>query len=183
MRSVHPRYQFTPVWETGDMFPSPLTRGLKPVDFLLTGRGQKLCACLALWDQRAFRQTVVRGYAGKLALLRHAMNPLAGLAGLPRLPKVGDTLRHAWLSHLTWRDEDPEALLHLIQQARSLAAQRELDSVLFTLSDSNPMLRHVSKHFRHLRYRRQLGLVHWESPSELQGLLDGRPIHVESAIF
>jgi hypothetical protein len=126
---------------------------------------------------------VVRGYAGKLALLRHAMNPLAGLAGLPRLPKVGDTLRHAWLSHLTWRDEDPEALLHLIQQARSLAAQRELDAVLFTLSDSNPMLRHVSKHFRHLRYRRQLGLVHWESPSELQGLLDGRPIHVESAIF
>ena len=64
-------------------------------DFFVALRGDKVAGCVALWDQRAYKQVVVRGYSRLLASSRWVLNILG--AGLPACES---TLPMAWLSHL-----------------------------------------------------------------------------------
>jgi len=54
-----------------------------PEDFLLVERGGKLQGCAAVWDQRPFKQTVIRGYGDRIARTRPLLNAAAASWGAP----------------------------------------------------------------------------------------------------
>jgi len=61
-----PRRQFFPCYEAADFGePTGALFGLRAQDILLAYRDGNLVGALAGWNQRAFRQTVIRGYAGE----------------------------------------------------------------------------------------------------------------------
>lgn len=156
--------ELAPRWTLADLTSPQRTRGLEPEDFLLlrepAGGGSHIRACLALWDQRGFKQTVIRGYAPWLALLRPVLSPVLALSGRPRLPPRGTSLAMAFLSHEAAPMDRPELLARLVEAARRRASARGLEYLVLGLSRSDPRLPRILERFRCRVYDSVLYLVH-----------------------
>ena len=175
------RYQLAPRWTVEELTHPERTRGLRPEDFFVALRGGEVVACLALWDQQRFKQSVVRGYSGTLRWTRHLVNAAAPLLDLPALPPAGSTLRCAFLSHLAADGDDGGLLCPLVAKALARARGEGLDYVTLGLAGRNPLLGAVKRAFRHFEYRAVLYLVHWEDGTAGAEAIDGRVPHLEVA--
>jgi len=176
-------HQFYPAW-TEDTLNSPdRCRGLAIEDFLVCRKGGELTGCLALWDQRSFKQTVVAGYAKKLGRARPFFNLAAPLLGRPRLPAPGARLESAFLSHVSVAPDDEEALVSLIADASREALQRGIDYVMIAFADRNPLAAIVRKRFPCHSYVSMVYLVYWDDGAASVAELDGRMPHPEMAIL
>jgi len=175
------RYSLAPLWSEEDLASPERCRGLRPEDFVLAVRADRVVGCLAVWDQRAFKQHVVRGYSSRVERWRRPINLAARVSLLPRLPDVGRPLDEASLSHAAVDGDDAAILLALVSAALGMARARGLDFVTLGLSERNPMLAAVKARFRHLEYRSMLYLVHWEDGRAAAAALDDRPAHLEAA--
>jgi len=172
--------QFAPVWTEADLRSGARCRGLAPGDFLVLRQAGELVGCAAIWDQRAFKQVVVRGYAPLLARTRPVVNlALRGL-GQPRLPRAGETLAIAHLSHLAVRDWDPEIAAELIAAARARAAERGLNLLALGATESHP-LRPLFARLPAREYRSTLYCVQAPHKPVRGDALGGRIPHVEVA--
>ena len=79
------RFQFTPVFTEDDLRSPHRSRGLRRNDFHTVTAGDAASGCLAVWDQRAFKQVVVRGYSPLLSRARLLFNAFGRLLGVPPL--------------------------------------------------------------------------------------------------
>jgi len=150
-------HHFTLAWDSATW--RALERhGVAPTDFHLVEREGRLTAAAAIWDQRAFRQTIIDGYGGLLQLTRPLVNLTLTARGLPTLPPPGSTLaqaamlgasadtdagwgalwtalsRQAWQQGIRWltlaRDaNDPE-----LPMLRRLLHAREYHTVLYEVA-------------------------------------------------
>ena len=175
------RYALAPYWTAADLASPERCRGLRPEDFRVALRRDRVVGCLALWDQRGFKQHVVRGYAPGVGHWRRPVNLAARMLALPRLPEPGEALAEAALSHAASDGDDPAVLLALVTAARAEAHRRGLAVVTLGLARRNPMLRAVRAAFRHLEYRSILYLVYWDDGRAAAAALDDRPAHLEAA--
>ncbi len=142
------RYQFAPAWTEDDLRSTVRTRGLEATDFLIrSDRGGLLTGCVAIWDQRGFKQVVVRGYAPALRRFRPLMNLLLVAARRPRLPPPGSVLELAYLSHLAVDGDRAGVAVELIRTARREAGRRGLDYLVLSFTESHPMLPAVRRAF------------------------------------
>ena len=132
--------QFFPEYRLEDFGqPGGLLACLEWKDVFLAVRANELLGVLAAWDQRALRRWRVTGYAPWLRCLRVPLNFVAGLRGMPRLPKPDSTLDYFVLSLVCIRQNDCavfHALLEtILQEKRSqyaffLAGLHERDPLL-----------------------------------------------------
>ncbi len=181
-------YQFAPVWSARDLADPVRCKGLRPEDFLVVRRGVGIAGCVALWDQDAFKQTVVRGYAGMLAGMRPLVNLAGPLTGLPRLPAPGTPLRQVYLSHLALADNDPELFRALIDAGLAEVRRRGFTLALTGLASRHPLAAVLKSDYRPREYRTQLYLVHWDDPGaapnahQVRTPSSGMP-HVEIAVL
>jgi hypothetical protein len=172
--------QFAPEWT------APLLsacRDLAPEDFIVIRRGPGIAACVALWDQRRFRQTVVRGYAAPLGKLRGIVNLAAPLTGMPLLPADGAPLGQVFLSHLAADNDDPEMFDAVVATAMAGAHARKFGVALLGLASRHPLAARVLKQHRTREYRTLLHLVHWEDGRAAAAALVVRMPHVEIAVL
>jgi hypothetical protein len=176
------RRQFSPRWSAPDLSAlAPL--GLAAEAFRTVRENGRLIATAALWDQRSFKQTVIRGYAPWLARLRLALNVAAGIAGRPRLPSVGARLNHAFASHVAFPPHRPDALAALIQSLRTDAAARKLAWLTLGFAANEPGLAVVRAKFRCREYRSRIYVVRWPDLGGSARELDGRVLAPEVALM
>jgi hypothetical protein len=176
------RFQFAPVWRARSL--EQLVRAnLRPEDFLIVRRGPGIGACLAVWDQSGFKQTVVRGYARPLAMLRPAVNLAAAILRMPRLPAVGVALRQVYLSHLAVTDDDPALFRALIAAGLAEAHRRGFELALVGLAARHPLAPALAQAWRHREYRSLLHLVHWDDGRAAAAAVEPRLTHVEIAML
>ena len=175
------RYQLGPVWTETELANADKTPGLEAEDFFLAYANGKPVGCLALWDQRAFKQTVITGYSRRLGLLRPLLNLGMTLSGGPRLPRAGEPLPFAYLSHVAVDDDDPNVLRALIAAACSHPRASRLDFLVLSLAGDNPMLPSLQGCLRPRILRSILYLVEYGGVAEALKLVDGRGFHVEVA--
>jgi hypothetical protein len=171
------RYQCAPVWDESAL----TSAGLGAEDFLVLREGERVGACVAIWDQRKSRQTVVRGYRAPLGLLRPLVNLTAPLAGLPVLPPSGQPLAQAFLSHLSCDGDDPGAMARLLRAALAEARRRGLGQLLLGLADGHPLLPGARALRRHLSYRSDMYSVHWGPRASSGEFAAAGPIQPELA--
>jgi len=153
----HGRFQYAPVWDEAALSGA----GLRAEDFLVLREGERVTACVAIWDQRAVKQTVVHGYRKPLGTLRPLINIAAPLLGLPPLPPAGQGLRQAWLSHLACDGDEPEALQLLLHAALPCARRSGVEQLMLGLADAHPLLPAARGVRRHLNYRSDIYRINW----------------------
>lgn len=155
--------QFATVW-THEALRAAISAGwLRAKDFLVLRRDGGIRACVAIWDQSPWRQTVVSGYSPWLRRTRPLINCAALLSGLPRLPPAGGALRAAYLSHLAVDEAAPEDLLALISVARAEARRRGLSLLFLGLATEHPFAAWVRRLRRQREFRSSLYVVRWPS--------------------
>jgi hypothetical protein len=177
------RHQLAPAWTADDLRCARRTRGLRLSDFLVAVAGSRVVGCLALWDQRRFKQAVVRRYGPALRRWRRPWNAIAPLLGAVELPEEGKPMASAFLSHVAVDGDDPQVLLSLIDHARRDARALGVTSLCIGMADAHPLMRAVQQACRHRAYRSMLYLVWWGNEAIAPAAGNGRIPHVEVALL
>lgn len=154
------RHQFAAVW-TANSLHALENQGLPLDRFLLALDGGEVVACGALWDQRGFRQTVIRGYSRALATARPFVNLATHILGTPRLPCAGSVLAHAFLSPLACTDGAEMVLTDFIKAAFPLAAQIGAECLTIALPTTDSRLPALRRRFSTRTWRSRLYRVDW----------------------
>jgi hypothetical protein len=135
-----------------------------------------------MWDQRAFKQVIVRGYSQRFARWRRVANVAAPWVGLPALPAIGRALQFVYLSHVAIDDDQSDVTSALVSDAlRRLPAG--VDYMVTAFAETSPMLLPAACVGRHRRYRSVLYLACWPDGRDFVDSLDARPPHPEVAIL
>ncbi len=154
------RHQLAAVW-TVERLHALAAHGLPLNRFLLGLDGNEVVACGALWDQRSFRQTVIRGYSRPLTVARPAVNFASRVLGTPRLPPVGSVLAHAFLSPLACVSGAEALLPDFLEAFLPLASQIGAEFLTLALPTLDPRLSRLRHRFSTRTYRSRLYRVDW----------------------
>jgi hypothetical protein len=171
------------VWSADTLRSGARCRGISSADFCVVKDDDAIRGALCLWDQRAFKQTVVAGYSKPLGRARPFFNLVAPLLKQPRLPPAGQQIQSAFLSHLSVDPGDEAALLALLRYAAGQAGTRGLDYLMLGLARRNPLCKIMRKRLSCHQYVSMLYLVYWQDGREKAGQLDDRLPHPEMAIL
>jgi hypothetical protein len=176
------RLQFAPVWNAYELKHLIATGGLRSEDFLIVRRGPGVRACLAVWDQSAAKQTIVRGYSPWVGRLRPLVNLAAPLSGMPRLPPPGSPLTQVYLSHVAVEDDDPAVFRSLLTAGLTLAHRRGFELALAGFATGHPFSAVVEGE-RPATYRSLLHTVHWPDAEPSAATIAPRLPHPEIALM
>ena len=139
-----------------------LTRqDLLPELFLVHRRGGTIVAGGAIWDQRGFRQTVVRGYAPALRFARPLLNAFAGIAGGPKLPPRGAVVAHAFLSPFAVEAVNDSELRDVVDEFGWAAAQRGIEFLITSFPSDHPHVNTLRRMYWCRAYVTRLYRVTW----------------------
>lgn len=157
------RYQLAPVWTEEDLVDPARCRGLRPGDFTVVERDGRLLGCVALWDQTAYKQSIVVGYEGGLSTFRGLLNLAAPLLNVPRLPPPGDAVPHATLSHLAVDEDEDEVGLSqaLVAHAANRAIGAGYSWLTLGVGEGDPLGDEVKRQYGAIEVRAALFLVSW----------------------
>jgi hypothetical protein len=173
LHSAGSRNQLFTAWNA-DRIRSLNSHNLPIESFGALRRRGMVVAVAALWNQRRFRQTVIRAYSPSLRIARPILNTLGRVFGLPSLPAAGAVLPHAPLSPLAIALGNDALLPDLVAASCSRAAALGLDYLTLALPSNDPRLALIQRRHRCRAYASRLYRVRW--PDEPSVVLDGRPI-------
>jgi len=168
-------YQFAPAWSASEICADDF--------WTLYSSFETPVGCAAIWDQRAMKQSVVRGYSGVLKWARPFCNVAATFLGRPRLPEIGSALSHVYVSHLAARSDQPELTECLINLVRTSHSARSADYVVIGFDSRDPRLAHLRRVFRAREYVSRIYAVYWDDGAALTPKLDERLLFPEVAIL
>jgi hypothetical protein len=177
------RYQLAPHW-TGQMLFNPDdTPELTPRDFFLAMDGESIVGCLAAWDQSSFKQTVVRGYSGRLARWRRIINIGAKIAGQPTFPPPNSPIRQCYASHLAIDDDNQWVFAALLRRLYNYVVDQGHSYLMLGLCDNHPFLESVMSTYPHIDYKSLLYLIAWDEDLEVLSEVDERLTGVEISML
>lgn len=142
--------------------------------------GNGMIACGALWDQRSFRQIVVRDYARGISAVRPFVNFINGMRDAPRLPARGSTLAHAFLSPLAIAEGHESLLPDFVAAFFQTAALAGIEYLTLGMPAGDAMLAALQRRFSTRSYHSRLYRVSWDETSPLPG---GQHFHPEVALL
>lgn len=148
LRADGARYELAPAW-TEERLLALGALGLKMDDIVIARRGGRIAGVMALWDQSAYKQAVVRGYSGWL----RAIAPLM-------LPRVGDEIRSAYASLVCVANGNAALFGRLLRDVYNLASARGFSYLLVGLDVRDPLRARV-RAYRHIAYASRLYLASW----------------------
>ncbi len=127
LRDMARHYQFLPAYDfSGLLTGAAYFRGLALYDFLLLHDAQGLRGMVALWNQKAFKQTRVVGYNALMTLLRPFYNLWAHSFGGFVLPPAGEAFSYRVLHSLLTAPDDPAAFDALLDAAWDESGRRDV---------------------------------------------------------
>jgi hypothetical protein len=167
LRETGARRHFFPAW-TEDALCGFERFGLSPGDILVARRDGEIAGTIALWDQSAYKQTVIRGYSGWLKWVA----PVC-------LPRIGHELRSVYASLVCIARDDLDVFRRLLRAACHDASSRGMEYLLIGLDARDPLLPEVCR-YRHYVYPSRLYAASWHAAGPGEAL-DARPTYVDIA--
>lgn len=172
-------YTLRPCWSPGEL--SALEdRG---TSLRIATRNGRIVGCAGLWDQRAFKQTVVRAYAPWLSRLRPLANVTARLRRQPRLPPIGSTLAQAYVFNVVVDHQDAETMIALVGELAGLAKQRGVELLTLGFAANDPRLSTIRGRFSCREFHSRIYRVKWDGNTGVELKLNGTAIDPEVALL
>lgn len=137
--------------------------------------------CLALWDQRPFKQSVIKGYRKPLMQFRWLYNVHARLTKRVELPAVGNELDYVYIAFFA--SDDDKIALRAIQEAIYLAQRKQASSCLLGLSSKHKLLVQLQSALKPSIYRTEIETVVLDRDKGYQPCLDNLIIQPEIALL
>lgn len=154
--------------------------GCDPTGFVVAARQGRIEGVAAVWDQSAFRQTVVRAYGGILRAARPLYNLFAPLGGRPPLPGLGDRIRSAYLAFPAVEQDSPEVFSAVLGEACRRARLRGCAWLMAGFCGGDPLAETVRR-LPHVPYGSVLYAWGPGSGKSFASRFDGRVPYVEIA--
>lgn len=173
------RRHFFPALSPADLL-GERTRGLNLADCVAACRGGRVVGFLALWDQSAYKQTVVRSYRADQRRLRPLYNLAARLLGAAPLTPIDQAIHFAYAAFPAVQDDDPTLLRALLAWVANRAVDRGFAFLMLGLTERDPLLTPVRRQL-HIPYTSVLYTVCWPGDEAWRERLDGRPGYAEIA--
>jgi len=174
-------YQFAPVLSRQWLTKLSGSAGLRLSDFWLLKDGARLRGCVAIWDQRAFKQIVARGYRFPLNLLLGGYNLYARSTGRLSLPRPGEQLQQVFLSFLMLDAQAGDSVTEIIREALMIARRKGARVGTLGLSAKNPLGSRLRDSLNASIYQTHIETIHW--PDRPAPVLDGRLPQPEIALL
>jgi hypothetical protein len=171
--------QFFPVW-TAESLANLFPLGLRTEDLRIARRGKNVVGVAALWDQTAYKQTVIHSYSGWLKAIAPLYNLGAHWIGRTRLPLSGDQVHSAYASLICIANDEVDVFRVLIRELYNLACSRQLSYMLVGLDSRDPLLP-AALEYPHVLYESRLYLAEWPEGEGIHEQLDRRPAYVDIA--
>jgi hypothetical protein len=175
------RRQLAPVYSEAD-FGGPWLRGLRLEDVYVARRDGRVVGVLAAWDQREFKQTVVRAYGRRLTLARPFYNLAARLLGFPRYPDAGEALRSFYASLVAVDDDALPVFRALLRELYNDHVGGPHHYFVVGLHERDPLLPAL-RDYALTPFAGRLFVVHFEDGEEAWRRLDDRVPYVELAML
>ncbi|MBL0170921.1 MAG: hypothetical protein IPP90_09350 [Gemmatimonadaceae bacterium] len=150
-------------------------------DFSVVRERGRIVAAAAVWDQRAFKQTVICGYDGLLQVSRPLVNLLARFGVAPLLPQPGTTL--ALASVLGMAVDSDTHWATLWNTLRQTAAHRSIDWLVLAREARDPQLSALRQCRRGREYHTRLYDVRWSDAPAWPDRWDASPFRPEVALL
>ncbi len=169
------RWQFATHWprESLERMPPGLSRDATRI----TMHGDKLATSAAVWDQRPFKQSVVRGCAPSFKILRPCLNAISHLSGAPKLPPVGKPMKLGYVTQIATSCDggDDEAIVEVIASLNGVALQSGLDYLACGFPAGDARYFALRRRFGGYTLHSRLYVVFWPDGREAADALDNRP--------
>lgn len=170
--------QFGPAYTIGDLAAGRL-HGLRPDDVLVAQRAHRIVGTIALWDQRALRQTHVAHYRGWLGPLRPVANLAARLVGARSLPAPGARIPFVYFACFAVDHDDLVIGRALLRAAYRCARSGPWQFAICGLHERDPLATLLSE-YRSIASAGRLFVVHYPEDADAVDRLDGRPPYLEA---
>jgi hypothetical protein len=180
LRTEGPRRQFFPVWSEARLNALIRGLGLRIDDVQIARRNGSIAGLMGLWDQSAYKQSVVHSYEGWMKLALPLYNAGAHWLQRPPLPKAGEKIRNGYAAFVCIAHDDAAVFSELLTATLRRAAACGLDYLFLGLDTRDPLLAAARKR-PHILYRSRLYLAEWPEGGHLHARLDRRPSYVEIA--
>jgi hypothetical protein len=174
-----PQRQFFPVW-TADSLHKLMSLGLRIEDVRVARRNGEIVGVAGLWDQSAYKQTVVQGYSGWLRAAAPLYNLSAPWIGRVALPRPGERLRSIYVAFVCIANGEPQTLSALLRELYNLGSSRGFEYLLIGL-DANDSLLPIARKYSHVLYPSRLYLAEWPDGGHFHEQLDHRAAYVDIA--
>lgn len=172
--------QFFPAIDAAD-FGTPYLRDLTSAHFRIAFKNNEIVGVTAVWDQSAFKQNIVKGYAAPIRHARPVLNPLLNILGYRPLPAPGEKLNSLHVAFPCARDNDPQILRALLEHIYSEHQHGGAHFLLLGLHEDDP-LSAAAKYFQAFRYASRFYVVCWDDGVDFVKQLDPALIpHLELA--
>lgn len=182
LQKKNSEYQFAECWAAREVV-GFVDLGMRAEQLYCVRDKGRIIATASVWDQRSFKQTVIRGYSQGLTFSRPALNVVARLFGTPHLPPIGTALANVFVCHLAIERGDPEALISLIgTMGRSLSGQG-IEFLTLGFASNDPRLVLLRRKFRCREYSSRIYVVRWPDLGLSVRDLDGRCLGLETALL
>lgn len=176
------QFQLAPHWDETELA-ALQNLGLNRGDFCFVHEGGRVVASAALWDQRSFKQTVVRDYGPRLKAVRPALNVFSRLTQGTRFPVRGETLANAYGSHVVAEASRPDSLVALVSALLGLAAHRRIEMLTLGFAANDPRLAVLRKVYKFREYRTRIYRVRWPGDDMIVPELESRILAPETALL
>lgn len=173
-------FNLAPVWDE-DRISDLAPLGLTMDRFFIAEQDGRPVACAAIWDQRSFKQSVVRAYRPAIRRLRPVLNVLGGWLGHMQLHEVGRPLPLQFLSHAACVSGRENAFAGLVSAA-SAACRLEGCSLVAGFASRHPLATVMARCARRV-LPSTLYAVSWDDGVTRASELCGSVVHAEVSLL
>ena len=164
-------HQFAAAW-TGEELLSVTDHGLNLSDISIGLKAGRVIGCIGVWDQRSFKQLVVRGYRRHVSVMRPFINVGAKFFNNPQLPQPGTTISQAFVFPFALEEQYATLLPNLMRNALASAARRRIEFLTIGFDARDRRLEQLRRQFKCREYLTRLYQVCWESEKPSAPLAD-----------
>ena len=116
--------------------------------WLLKDKNQEIKSCFALWDQREFKQTIIRGYKYHINKIRPLYNLFAKMTKRVELPKIDEELGQIFIAFFAFKDCGDDMVLDILREGAFRAKKMRAKSCVIGLSSQNPITNMLKKRLK-----------------------------------
>lgn len=124
-----------------------------------------LVAIASTWNQKDYKQYIVKGYGGILKYLQPFMKFIS-ILGYPELPKLNNAVNYFTLSFFLVKDNEPHIFDILINKIKQIT-YKEYKLFVVGIHEKNEISTILSKQ-KHIKYKSKLYLISWDEQDKCE---------------